>query len=350
MTTLSRGRNPIAVVGGGAWGTALSIHLAGLGHSVRLWMVESDLTVRIRDRRDNPLYLPGIQIPEGVEPHDDMAATLDGAELVLAAVPSHHARSVYRRMDPSLPAGVPLIVATKGIEEEKLALPLDVAAEELGSERPLAVMSGPSFAREVAMGRPTAVVVASGSGDLSQRVQDALSSPGFRVYTNEDPVGVQLAGALKNVMAIAAGVLDGMGIGHNGVAALITRGLAEMSRLGLALGGKASTFSGLAGLGDLVLTCTGELSRNRTLGRRLAGGERLDDILASSRTVAEGVRTTRSALHLATGAGVEMPIVEQMHRILYEDGSPQEAVRELMSRPLTSERDPRGALGRRDAT
>ena len=328
---------PIAVIGGGAWGTALSIHLAGLGHEVRLWIREPELVERMKSHRDNPMYLPGIRVPEEVRPCDRLASALDGAAAVLAVVPSQYARSVYTEMKPLVSSDVPMVVATKGIEEGSLALPLQVAAEVLGRERPMAVLSGPTFAREVAGGRPTAVVLAAEDVQLATRLQDLLASPGLRLYTNPDVIGVQLAGSLKNVMAIAAGVVDGLATGHNSLAALITRGLAEMTRLGLALGGRASTFSGLAGLGDLVLTCTGELSRNRRVGRRLALGERLEDILQNSRSVAEGVRTTVSAREIARRVAVEMPIVEQVHRILYEDGSPREAVLRLMSRPLTSE-------------
>ncbi len=327
------------VIGGGAWGTALAIHLARLGRAVRLWVLEPELAQRITERRDNPLYLPGIPIPERVEATTDLETALGDAGLVLAVVPSQHARSVYEQLADRLPEEVPVVVAAKGIEERTLALPLQVVAETLGASRPAAVLSGPSFARDVARGRPTAVVVAAADAALASRVQANLSSRELRLYTNADPVGVQLAGALKNVIAIAAGVVQGLEMGHNGLAALITRGLAEMTRLGLALGGRASTFSGLAGLGDLVLTCTGTLSRNRGLGERLAGGQRLADVLASSRAVVEGVGTTRSALELARRNGVELPIVEEVHRILYEDSSPQDAALRLMSRPLTAEDD-----------
>jgi len=252
-------------------------------------------------------------------------------------VPSAFARPLYREIYGSLPPGAPVVVATKGIEEQTLALPLDVARDELGNERPVAILSGPSFAQELAIGRPTVVAISSEREETARQVQRVLSSSTLRLYTNLDPVGVQLSGALKNVMAIAAGMADSLAMGSNTMAALITRSLAEMSRLGIHLGGQASTFGGLAGLGDLVLTCTGTLSRNRSVGERLGKGERLEEILNSSPSVPEGVQTTRSVRELAERHGVEMPIVEEVYRILYGDGSPREAIDRLMRRPLTSE-------------
>ena len=327
----------IAIVGGGAWGTALAVHLGGRGNRVSLWMREPELVSRMVDRRDNPAYLPGVCVPDTVSPSCDLAEVVRDADLALSVVPSLFARGVFRELAPHLAAGVPMLVATKGIEEKSLALPLEVAADELGADRPLAVLSGPSFAAEVAEGRPTAVVVAAEEPELAARLQRAVSSRVLRVYTNLDPVGVQLSGALKNVMAIAVGISESLEMGTNARAALITRCLAEMSRLVLALGGQPGTTSGLAGMGDLVLTCTGELSRNLQVGRRLGRGERLEDILSGSRSVAEGVRTTLSARALALRAGVEMPIVEEVHRILYEDGRPEAGLQRLLNRPLRSE-------------
>ncbi len=327
----------VAVVGGGAWGTALAVHAARLGHPVGLWMREPDLVARMARRRDNPLHLPGVSVPEGVVPTTDLDEAVRGASLVVAVVPTPHARTVYRRLAPSLAAGVPVLLAAKGIEETSLALPSEVASQELGTARPAAVLSGPSFAAEVARGVPTAVVVASEDLDLAVRLRDLLSSPALRFYASPDARGVQLAGALKNVIAIAAGVLDGLGLGHNTLAALVTRGLREISRLGVALGADPATFFGLAGLGDLVLTCTGDLSRNRRVGQAIGRGERLEDVLARSPSVAEGVRTTPAARALGRRTGVEMPIVEEVHRLLFENGSPADAVGRLMSRPLTSE-------------
>ena len=325
------------VIGGGAWGTALAVHLAHNGHDVRLWLRESDLVESIREQRENRLFLPGIAIPDNVSPHGDTASALKGADLVLFVVPSPYARSLYREISGSLPPDAPVVVATKGIEERTLALPLDVAREEIGNDRPVAMLSGPSFAHELAIGRPTVVAISSETEQTARQVQRALSCSPLRLYTNLDPVGVQLSGALKNVMAIAAGMAASLAMGSNTMAALITRSLAEMSRLGIHLGGQASTFSGLSGLGDLVLTCTGSLSRNRSVGERLGRGERLEEILNSSPSVPEGVQTTRSVRELALRHGVEMPIVEEVYRILYGDGSPREAIDRLMRRPLTSE-------------
>jgi len=331
---------PVAVVGGGAWGTALAIHLARLEIETRLWIFEEDLARYVLEHRTNPAYLPGVVLPERVRPSNRLDEVLDGIGLAIVAVPSPFARAVYVRMRPLLGADVPLVVATKGIEEDTLALPLEVASDALGGDPPLAVLSGPTFAQELADGHATAVVVASPREGLAEQVQDALSSERLRMYTNRDPIGVQIGGSLKNVIALAAGMIDGLGMGHNARAALVTRGLAELSRLGLAMGGAASTFSGLAGLGDLVLTCTGDLSRNRTVGRRIGRGERLRDVLEGTRSVAEGVRTTRSARALGRREGVEMPIVEEVHRILYDDGSVRESLERLMSRPLVAEDRP----------
>ncbi len=329
-----------SVIGGGAWGTALAVHAAGRGLKVRLWAREADVVDRMLERRDNPAYLPGVEIPAGVKPEHDLARSVSDAELVITVVPSSFARSVYEQISAHLGQAVPVVAATKGIEEGSLALPLEVARDELGSDHPLAVVSGPSFAREVAEGHPTGVVIASDCPELALRFQQTFASRLLRVYTNRDPIGVQLAGSLKNVMAIAAGIADGLGMGNNSLAALITRGLAEMTRLIVALGGNPRTTSGLAGLGDLVLTCTGDLSRNRQVGQRIGRGERLTDILSGSRSVAEGVRTARSARDLARRASVDMPIVEGVYRILYEDGSPQQGLDRLLSRPMTSEDDP----------
>jgi glycerol-3-phosphate dehydrogenase (NAD(P)+) len=325
------------VIGAGAWGTALAIHLARIGHPVRQWVYEADLAERFRVHRDNPDYLPGVEIPAAVTPFRDLGEAVDGVGLAIAAVPSQYARGVYGDLSATLPAEAVLVSATKGIEETSLALPLAVAAEAVGGRRPLAVLSGPSFAREVADGLPVALVAASDRPEIADRVQETFASPTFRVYTNNDPIGVQVAGALKNVMAIAAGAVDGLGMGTNCMAALVTRGLAEITRLGTAMGGAFETFSGLAGLGDLVLTCTGRLSRNREVGQRLGRGEKLAEILRQTRSVAEGVRTTISARQLARMIEVEMPIVEQVYRILYEERDPREAVSELMTRPLRHE-------------
>jgi glycerol-3-phosphate dehydrogenase (NAD(P)+) len=329
------GQKKIGVVGGGAWGTALAVHLGRIGHEVRLWIREAEVVERMIERRDNPAYLPGVRVPETVRPVAEIGLAVDRADVVIGSVPAQFSRVTYREIAPRIVKGTPVVVTTKGIEERSLALPLEVAAAELGEASPLAILSGPSFAREVAMGLPTAVVVASSSRELANRLQKTLSSRELRIYTNGDPAGVQLAAALKNVMAIAVGIGDSLAR-----AGLITRGLAEIRRLVMARGGEEGTASGLAGLGDLVLTCTGELSRNRQVGQRLGRGERLRDILEGSRSVAEGVRTARSARDLARRDGVEMPIVEGVYRILYEDESPEKGLDRLLSRPLTSEDEP----------
>ena len=331
---------PVAIVGGGAWGTALAVNLGLRRVPVRLWMHENDLVRRMVARRDNPVFLPGIEIPEAVTPTGDLPAALSGATLVVFAVPTPFARSLYLRARPSLDARVPVVVATKGLEEDTLLLPLEVAEACLETTTPIALISGPSFADEVARGVPTAVVIAAGDSVCSRAVQDRLSGESLRLYTNTDVIGVQIAAALKNVVAIAAGIVDGLGFGHNTLAALITRGLVEIRRLGVARGASPETFSGLASLGDLVLTCTGGASRNRQVGQALGRGERLIDVVSRMSHVAEGVRTARSARSLAAKTGVEMPIVDEVYRILYEDAAPLDAVRRLMSRPLGSEDRP----------
>jgi glycerol-3-phosphate dehydrogenase (NAD(P)+) len=328
---------PIAIIGGGAWGTALAVNLAQRGVPVRLWMHEDELVRRMLARRDNPVFLPGVEIPDTVQPTHDIATALDGVSLVVFAVPTPFARALYGQLARRIGRGVPVVVATKGIEQDTLLLPMEVAKSCLAAGTPIAAMSGPSFAEEVARGVPTAIVIAARDAGLARAIQDRLAGETLRLYTNADVVGVQIAGALKNVVAIAAGVADGLGFGHNTLAALITRGLAEIRRLGVARGASPATFSGLASLGDLVLTCTGELSRNRHVGQALGRGERLSDVIARMPQVAEGVRTARSARDLARKAGVEMPIVEEVYRILYEEGVPREAVRRLMTRPLASE-------------
>ncbi len=338
--------DPVGVIGAGAWGTAFSIHLARIGVPVRLWVREEEVLRRILERRDNARFLPGIPVPETVAVTSSLEEAVAGASLAVLMVPTPFARSVYRTLAPHLSRETPVAVAAKGIEEETLDLPLAVARQELGAARGAAVLSGPSFAAEVARGSPTALVVASDDPALGASIQDRLSSETLRLYTNEDVVGVQVAGALKNVIAIAAGAAAGLGLGGNTAAALLTRGIAEIARLGVALGGKAETFSGLAGLGDLVLTCNGDLSRNRRVGFALGRGERLEDVLAQTVHVAEGVRTARSARRLARRHGVEMPIVEEVCRLLDDETSPADAVRRLMLRPLVPEdAGPAGRMG-----
>ncbi len=324
----------IAVIGAGAWGTALSIVLARAGrHQVRLWAYEPEVCASIQGNRTNDLFLPGCKIPDGIEATNSLASALKDCSFVLAVMPSHHARVLYSKMRNSVPPHTILVSATKGIEQESYKRMTEVAAEASGVSR-VAALSGPSFAREVARGDPTALTIACVDPEVAAFLQRELTDPMFRVYTNDDVVGVELGGALKNVIAIAAGIAEGLGFGHNTAAALITRGLAEMTRLAVACGARRETLAGLSGMGDLVLTCTGGLSRNRTVGVELGRGRKLPEIMAGMHgMVAEGVLTTDAALGLARRYGIEMPISEQMHEILHAHKSPKEAIRDLMSRP-----------------
>jgi len=324
----------IAVVGAGAWGTALSIVLARAGrHKVRLWAYEREVRDSIENTRTNDLFLPGCTVPESVQITNDLSEALQEAEIVLTVMPSHHARRLYEQMKELYSQGVLLVSATKGIENRTYKRMTEVAADVAGVSR-IAALSGPSFAKEVARGDPTAITVASTDTNVAATIQREFSDPMFRIYTNDDVIGVELGGSLKNVIAIAAGVVEGLNFGHNTAAALITRGLAEITRLAVSCGARRETLSGLAGMGDLVLTCTGGLSRNRTVGVELGRGRKLRDIMAGMHgMVAEGVLTTDAALGLAARYGIEMPITQQMHAILHEEKSPQDAIRELMSRP-----------------
>jgi glycerol-3-phosphate dehydrogenase (NAD(P)+) len=291
----------IAVIGAGAWGTALAIHAARAGHAVRLWVYEPELLALLAKTRENPWFLPGVSIPAAVRPVGSLAEAAADAGLVVVAVPSHVVRRVARDLAGHLAPGARVVSAAKGIEEERFARVSEILGEVLAAPHRdrVAVLSGPTFALEVAQGRPTAAVLAAADPDLARGLQQALATPAFRLYTQGDVTGVELGGALKNVIAIAAGISDGLDLGMNARAALLTRGLAEMSRLGVALGARAGTFAGLAGIGDLILTCTGALSRNRRLGLALAGGTSLAEWQAGTRSVAEGVPTTRAALALA---------------------------------------------------
>jgi glycerol-3-phosphate dehydrogenase (NAD(P)+) len=329
----------LAIIGGGSWGTALSIALAPRFERVRFWVYERDLCARIAASRDNDVYLPGAPIPPNVEPTPELGVALDGAEIVLSVMPSHLARTLYGQMLESLHPSMLFVSATKGLENETLLRVTEVIREVI---RPrfdprVAVISGPTFAREVARSEPTALVVASEDRALTETVQTAFSGPAFRLYTSSDPTGVEIGGSIKNVVAIGSGVLHGMGMGHNVTAALITRGLAEMTRLAVAMGGKPLTLAGLAGLGDLVLTCTGELSRNRSVGVELARGRKVDEIVRSMKMVAEGIKTTNAAVDLCHRHGVEMPIAEQMFQMLHFGVSPREAIQRLMDRSLKGE-------------
>lgn len=327
-----------AVVGAGAWGTALADLLARNGHEVRLWAFEEDVVRSLREGHQNPIFLPGFTVDRAIVATSDLGEALDGAAIIVYATPSQHLRRVARTGEPYVARDAVLAVASKGIEEGSLALMSDVVEAEVAG-RDVVAVSGPSFAAEVAAHQPTAIVAASAEHDAARLAQDALSGAAFRVYTHHDIIGVELGGALKNVMAVATGIVEGLGLGNNSRAALITRGLAEMTRLGVALGAQASTFAGLAGIGDLVLTCTGALSRNRAVGVEIGKGKTLEQALAGKPTVAEGVVTTKSAVALATREGVEMPIVETVYRILYEGYAARRAIPELMERGLKAEQD-----------
>ncbi len=322
------------VVGGGAWGTALASHCVRAGLPVRMWIREPEVVASVNERRENAPYLPGVELPVGLRASCRLDEALADAEMVLVVVPSEFCRGIYRQARELAPHGAILVSATKGLEIDTLQRMTEVAAAEAPG-RPLAVLSGPSFALEVARGLPTAVVVASTDHAVAEAVQRPLATRSFRVYSSQDVVGVELAGALKNVIAIAAGIIDGLGYGHNTVAALITRGLAEITRLAVAEGARPDTLAGLAGLGDLVLTCTGSLSRNRAVGARLGQGRSLAEACAGLHP--EGVRTTLAACALAERRGIEMPIARQMRAVLHEGKPARAALDELMLRSLKRE-------------
>lgn len=332
----------IAIIGAGAWGTALSIVLGRSGnHRVRLWVYEKELCRGIAEHRVNETFLSGQKIPLSVTPCNDLGEAVEGAEMLVSVMPSQHCRKLFETMRPHLGEGTLIVSATKGLEEHSLLRMTEVIAQVVGNEGRavrIGALSGPSFAVEVARGDPTAVAIASLDMELARTVQREFGDASFRVYTNDDPIGVELGGALKNTIAIAAGVCAGLGLGHNSAAGLMTRGLAEMTRLTVACGGKAETMAGLAGLGDLVLTCTGGLSRNRSVGVELGRGRKLNEILAGMHgMVAEGVFTTGAAIELARRHKVEMPIAQQMQAILHEGKAPREAIYELMTRSAKSE-------------
>jgi glycerol-3-phosphate dehydrogenase (NAD(P)+) len=326
------------VIGGGAWGTALAHVLGTNGHEVTLWAREPEVVESVNMRHENEMFLAGAPLSKGVKASGDMGAALADAKIVIYAAPSAHLRKIAKLAAPHVAKGAILGVATKGIEEGTLALMTDVACSEHPTCEVVAI-SGPSFAAEVVENLPTAIVAASTDAKAARAVQEAFSNANFRVYTQSDVIGVELGGALKNVMAVATGIVEGVGLGHNSRAALITRGLAEMTRLGVAVGARASTFAGLAGLGDLVLTCTGSLSRNRAVGEEVGRGATLAEALAGKQTVAEGVVTAKSAGQLAKMQDVEMPIVEMVNRILFEGHNARGAVTEMMTRSLRPEQD-----------
>jgi glycerol-3-phosphate dehydrogenase (NAD(P)+) len=329
----------LAIIGAGGWGTALAITQARALRPVRLWVYERDLADGMARSRENTVYLPGVQIPETVTISNSMRDVAQGSELVIIAVPSHFYRSVAEQLLPLVNKDTIFVSATKGIENDTL-LRMSEILEEVSKPRftaQVAALSGPTFAPEVSGGEPTALVIASSDEGLRVRLQKELSTPRFRLYTNIDRTGVELGGAVKNIIAIAAGVATGLGLGSNATAALVTRGLAEITRLVVACGGRRETMSGLAGLGDLVLTAYGSLSRNRSVGVELGRGRKIEDIIAGTRAIAEGVRTTKSTVQLAQRLGIEMPIAEKMYAVLYEGLQPQEALADLMERKLKEE-------------
>ena len=327
-----------SVIGAGSWGTALALQLARAGHSVSLWARNADHVEEIRQKGENARYLPGCALPESIIPTADLEhAVRAGDEMLVCAIPSHAVRDTLTRARPWVPQEAIVVSASKGIEEETARRMSEVMSEATGAGDRVAVLSGPSFAREVAEALPTALTAAAGDMDHAEFVQHYFASPMFRVYAVDDMVGVEIGGAVKNVIAIATGVSDGLGLGHNARAALITRGLTEISRLAARMGGDPLTVSGLSGMGDLVLTCTGSLSRNRAVGLRLGQGETLDEILGDMQQVAEGVRNTVAIADLAIDLGVELPITTHMRALLFENKTASEAMVDLMTRQLKPE-------------
>jgi glycerol-3-phosphate dehydrogenase (NAD(P)+) len=329
----------IAVLGAGSWGTALSVHLARIGHGVRLWAREADVVAQIRSEHVNGLFLPGIPLPSAILACETVGEAVSGMDLVLVVTPSHGTRGVIRSAAPYLRPSTTIVSATKGLEVDTLLRASEVIVQEAGPGHAVVALSGPSFAREVALELPTAVCAASSDREAAELVQSEFRGRSFRLYTTDDVVGVEIGAALKNVIAIAAGVVEGLGLGHNAMAGLITRGLAEISRLAHALGGRRETLAGLSGLGDLVLTCTGSLSRNRQFGIELGRGRSPKEILAGMTMVAEGVKTTGAALALGARHGVELPIAAQMAEVLEGRIDPRAATETLMLRPQRVEVD-----------
>ena len=331
----------IGVVGAGSWGTALANLLATKGYPVDWWVFEEDLCRQLAEFRENDVFLPGIRLSENLRPTNDLTAVVQDKDLIIIVVPSHVLRDVVSRMAPHLTSHAILVSASKGIENNSQLTMSEVIKEvipDLGQDQ-LAVLSGPSFAREVAEGMPTVVTVAAAQSSCAQVVQHAFATPAFRVYTNSDIIGVELGGSVKNVIAIAAGMVDGLGLGLNTRAALITRGMTEIRRLGVAMGANPRTFTGSAGIGDLVLTCTGDVSRNHMVGAKIGQGLQLEHVLSEMRMVAEGVKTARSVYNLSKRLGVEMPICHAVYQILYEHLAPKDAVYLLMTRDLKNELD-----------
>tara|TARA_Y100000031_G_scaffold60637_1_gene68406 strand:- start:140 stop:1159 length:1020 start_codon:yes stop_codon:yes gene_type:complete len=327
----------ITVVGAGSWGTALSILLSRNGYDVDLWVYEQDLCQQIREKRKNRLYLPGYSLPESIQPTNSLKEAIGRNEVVLLVVPTHIVRKAATEMVPLVNPNSLIINAGKGIENDSLSTIRKILKDTLPDHCHLATLSGPTFAIEVAQGVPSAIVAAAETDDLAEKIQSIFSCPLLKVFTSTDPVGVEIGGALKNIIAIATGISDGLGMGHNARAALITRGLVEITRIGTALGARPETFSGLSGLGDLVLTCTGELSRNRQVGLKIGQGEKLTDITRNMKMVAEGILTVKSAYALKSKLNIQASVIDETYKVLYESKSPQQAVEDLMRVNITSE-------------
>lgn len=341
MKDISTENIKIGVVGAGSWGTALANLLASKGFKTDLWVFEKEVKAQILEYRENKIFLPGFSLSENLLPSNDLLEVVSGKDLVLIVVPSHVMRETTLKIAGRLSEGTIIVSASKGIENKTHLTMSGVIAETLPEipETRFAVLSGPSFAKDVARQAPTVVTAASKNQEIAAYVQQVFATPFFRVYRNEDVIGVELGASVKNVIAIASGIIDGMGLGLNTRAALITRGLAEISRLGAKLGADPRTFSGLAGIGDLVLTCTGSLSRNYTVGTKIGNGMKLNEILSEMQMVAEGVKTAKSVYNLSRKLGVEMPISHETYHILYDDVSPKDALYRLMTRDLKHELD-----------
>ena len=331
----------IGVVGAGSWGTALAQLLASKGYTVDLWVYEADIKEQIQEQRENKVFLPGVSLSPNIIPSNEMAEVVAGKDMVVIVVPSHHMRDIAGKISSHISNDTILVSASKGIENTTHMTMTDVLHNVLPDIREgnLAVLSGPSFAKEVARRFPTVITAASKDLTVAEIVQRVFATPYFRVYRNDDPLGVQLGGSVKNVIAIAAGIIDGLGLGLNTRAALITRGQTEIRRLGLRMGANPRTFTGLAGIGDLILTCTGDLSRNHTVGKKIGLGEKVADILAGMKMVAEGVRTSKSVYNLSRKLGVLMPICDEIYHVVYDDVSPKDALFRLMTRDLKQELD-----------
>ena len=336
-------KSSITIVGAGSWGTALAIHAARLGLAVTIWARKEEVARQINENRENPTFLPGLKLPSAIKATTDLAAALEGQQVILMVTPSHVMREMANKIAPYLEIGAAVISASKGIEDESGSTMAQVLNEEIPSSKEVQVgcLSGPSFALEVAKGLPTGVTLAMHDQHLAKAVQTLLSAPTFRIYTSRDLIGVELGGALKNIYAIATGICDGLALGLNAQAAMLTRALAEMGRMAMALGANPMTLMGLSGIGDLVLTTTGSLSRNRRVGLRLGAGEKLEDILKGSREVAEGVRNAKSVWHLAQQYDVSMPMAREVYRVLYENKDPRQGMVDLLTRKLKEEMDPR---------